>query len=59
MNFFSWLYNLLRLLWEWKEAKQMKNKNKIFDLMKIIVDIVLIILLIKNLKNNNKEEVNE
>lgn len=37
----------------------MKNKNKIFDLMKIIVDIVLIILLIKNLKNNNKEEVNE
>lgn len=37
----------------------MKSKNKIFDLMKIIVDIVLIILLIKNLKNNNKEEVNE
>ena len=49
----------MRLLWEWKEAKQMKSKNKIFDLMKIIVDIVLIILLIKNLKNNNKEEVNE
>lgn len=37
----------------------MKSKNKIFDLMKIIVDIVLIILLIKNLKNNTKEEVNE
>jgi hypothetical protein len=37
----------------------MKSKNRIFDLMKIIVDIVLIILLIKNLKNNTKEEVNE
>ena len=37
----------------------MKSKNKIFDLMKIIVNIVLIILLIKNLKNNTKEEVNE
>ena len=37
----------------------MKSKNRIFDLMKIIGDIVLIILLIKNLKNNTKEEVNE
>ena len=37
----------------------MKSKNRIFDLMKIIVDIVLFILLIKNLKNNTKEEVNE
>lgn len=35
------------------------NKNRILlDVLKIVIDIVLIVLLIKNLKSDN-EEVNE
>lgn len=36
----------------------MKKSKIILDILKIVIDIVLIVLLIKNLKSNN-EEVNE
>lgn len=36
----------------------MKKNKIILDILKIVIDIVLIVLLIKNLKNDN-EEVNE
>ncbi len=36
----------------------MKKNKIILDILKIVIDIVLIVLLIKNLKSDN-EEVNE
>ena len=36
----------------------MKKNRILLDVLKIVIDIVLIVLLIKNLKSNN-EEVNE
>nr|DAH23255.1 MAG TPA: hypothetical protein [Caudoviricetes sp.] len=36
----------------------MKKNGILLDVLKIVIDIVLIVLLIKNLKSNN-EEVNE
>jgi hypothetical protein len=36
----------------------MKKSKIILDILKIVIDIVLIVLLIKNLKSDN-EEVNE
>lgn len=36
----------------------MKKNRILLDVLKIVIDIVLIVLLIKNLKNDNKE-VNE
>lgn len=37
----------------------MKKKHIVFDLFKIIVNIILIVLLIMDLKNKRDEEVNE